>query len=133
MPPDDRPFLVAFDGHAALADFIADAAEEAGFEAVAVVLPENRPLEATVAVAAADVLVVDHEAAPEAVAALTRLRARSDRPPLVILMADDPATATATVGLSGMTAQVISLLPKPLTAESMAAAFAAAHRRLGRQ
>ncbi|EKV28633.1 hypothetical protein C882_0845 [Caenispirillum salinarum AK4] len=105
-----KPFLVALDGHPEVADMIAESAEAEGFDAVA--LQDRRLLETAVAVAAADVLVVDLDAADRALAALSR-RPEQERPPRVILMTDAAISGAATP--VGLAAEVVATLHKPLT------------------
>lgn len=105
-----RPFLVALDGHPEVAEMIADRAEETGFDAIA--LQDRRMLETRLAVAAADVLVVDMDHAERALTALCRLP-EQDIPPLVILLTDVVIRGEATP--LGLAAEVVATLTKPLT------------------
>ncbi|WP_404380181.1 hypothetical protein [Caenispirillum salinarum] len=119
-----KPFLVALDGHPEVADMIAESAEAEGFEAVA--LQDRRLIETTLAVAAADVLVVDLDGADRALAALSR-RPEQERPPRVILMTEVAISGSATP--MGLAADVVATLHKPLTAvgltDALREAFAA--------
>lgn len=119
-----KPFLVALDGHPEVADLIAERAEEAGFEALA--LQDRLMLETTVAVAAADVLVVDTAHVESALKALER----QEQAPLVILMIDHPVSGALTP--VGLAAEVVATLTKPLTEDTLREALERALRGVSR-
>lgn len=113
-----KPFLVALDDRPEVAELIAERAEVAGFEALA--LQTNRVLETTLAVAAADVLVVDCDAASQTLSAFARYRDQ-DQLPLVILLSEYSISGALTS--IGLVTEVVATLRKPLSDDKLSEAL----------
>lgn len=127
MSTQTPPLLVALGTHAEVADFVAEAAEATGFEALSV--PGGDDIGLRVAAAAADVLVLDTATAQRELASVPSSSVPEDAPLVVLLISPDTgeaALARKVIATRGM--RIVATVEAPMAEEALRLALAAARQ-----